>query len=201
MWQTPASRAGVHCQFVDFDVLLRGTMNLLPISFLDELIAIRRDIHSHPELAFHETRTSDIVARELAAYGLEVHRGLAGTGVVGTLRKGSGQRAIGLRADMDALPLQEKNDFAHGSKHPGRMHACGHDGHTAMLLGAARYIATHPDQVPFDGILHFIFQPAEESEGGAEIMGFQPTFWSDGFGMVKDRFGTHWMVSAPWRQA
>ena len=145
-------------------------MNLLPISFLDELIVIRRDIHSHPELAFHETRTSDIVARELAAYGLEVHRGLAGTGVVGTLRKGSSQRAIGLRADMDALPLQEKNDFAHGSKHPGRMHACGHDGHTAMLLGAARYIATHPDQVSFDGILHFIFQPAEESEGGAEIM-------------------------------
>ncbi len=145
-------------------------MNLLPISFLDELIAIRRDIHAHPELAFHETRTSDIVARELATYGLEVHRGLAGTGVVGTLRKGSSERVVGLRADMDALPLQEKNDFSHASKHSGRMHACGHDGHTVMLLGAARYIATHLDQLSFDGTLHFIFQPAEESEGGAEIM-------------------------------
>ena len=116
-------------------------MKLLDIPFLPDLIAIRRDIHAHPELAFHETRTADIVARELASYGLEVHRGLAKTGVVGTLRKGTGPRAIGLRADMDALPVEEKNAFAHCSRLAGRMHACGHDGHTTLLLGAARYMA------------------------------------------------------------
>ncbi len=149
-------------------------MNLLPIPFLAELAGIRRDIHAHPELAFQEARTSDIVARELTAYGMEVHRGLAGTGVVGILRKGQSSRAIGLRADMDALPLQEKNEFGHRSKHAGRMHACGHDGHTAMLLGAARYIAKNLDSVDFDGSVVFIFQPAEESEsgsaGGADAM-------------------------------
>ena len=149
-------------------------MTLLPIPFLAELAAIRRDIHAHPELAFQEARTSDIVARELTAYGLEVHRGLAGTGVVGVLRKGKGSRAIGLRADMDALPLQEKNEFGHRSEYAGRMHACGHDGHTTMLLGAARYIAENPACVDFDGTVVFIFQPAEESEsgsaGGADAM-------------------------------
>ena len=145
-------------------------MNLLSIPFFDALAAIRRDIHTHPELAFQEARTSDIVARELAAYGLQVHRGLAGTGVVGILRKGDSQRAIGLRADMDALPLLEKNDFPHCSKHPGRMHACGHDGHTTMLLGAARYLAENRDAVEFDGTVYFIFQPAEESDGGADVM-------------------------------
>ncbi|MDR2789049.1 MAG: M20/M25/M40 family metallo-hydrolase, partial [Candidatus Accumulibacter sp.] len=116
-------------------------MNLLNIRFLDELAVLRRDLHAHPELAFQETRTADIVARELSACGIEVHRGLDGTGVVGVLRKGAGRRAIGLRADMDALPMPEKNGFAYVSQNPGRMHACGHDGHTAMLLGAARYLA------------------------------------------------------------
>ena len=145
-------------------------MNLLALPFLSDLVTIRRDIHAHPELAFNETRTADIIARELAAYGLEVHRGLAKTGVVGTLRKGNGARAIGLRADMDALPLDEKNDFAHRSRRQGTMHACGHDGHSTMLLGAARYLAEHRDRLDFDGTVHFIFQPAEEAEGGAAVM-------------------------------
>lgn len=145
-------------------------MTPLNIPFLDELAAIRRDIHTHPELAFNELRTAELVARELTRYGLEVHCGLAGTGVIGVLRKGSGTRAIGLRADMDALPLQEKNDFPHRSRDPGRMHACGHDGHTTILLGAARYLAEHRDDLDFDGTVYFIFQPAEESEGGAAVM-------------------------------
>ena len=145
-------------------------MKLLDISFLADLVALRRDIHAHPELAFHETRTSDIVARELAAYGLEVHRGLAKTGVVGVLRKGNSPRAIGLRADMDALPVEEKNEFAHCSRHAGKMHACGHDGHTTLLLGAARYLAENKDVLDFDGTVYFIFQPAEESEAGADVM-------------------------------
>jgi hippurate hydrolase len=140
---------------------------LLALPFLAELTALRRDIHAHPELAFNENRTADIVARELQRYGLEVHRGMAKTGVVGVLRAGTSARMIGLRADMDALPLCELNEFPHHSKHHGKMHACGHDGHTAMLLGAARYLAENPD---FDGIAVFIFQPAEESEGGAAVM-------------------------------
>ncbi len=142
-------------------------MSILELPYLAELTALRRDIHAHPELAYQETRTADIVAAELQAYGFEVHRGLAQTGVVGVLRAGSGTRMIGVRADMDALPLVEMNEFPHHSRHPGRMHACGHDGHTAMLLGAARYLAAHPD---FDGIAVFIFQPAEEAEGGAARM-------------------------------
>ena len=146
------------------------TMNLLTLPFIAELTKIRRDIHAHPELAFQEKRTADIVARELTTYGLEVHRGLAQTGVVGVLRKGSSPRAIGLRADMDALPLEEKSQLAHRSTHRGRMHACGHDGHTALLLGAARYLAENQQQIDFDGTVYFIFQPAEEAEGGAEIM-------------------------------
>ena len=137
-------------------------------AFEPELTAIRRDIHRHPETAFEEVRTADIVAAKLAAWGLKVHRGLAKTGVVGTLQgRRPGQKAIGLRADMDALNLQEKNDFAYRSVHDGKMHACGHDGHTTMLLGAARYLAANPD---FAGTLHFIFQPAEEGEGGARVM-------------------------------
>lgn len=145
-------------------------MNLLDLPFLADLTALRRDIHAHPELAFGEVRTSDLVARELAAYGLDVHRGLAKTGVVGILRWGSGKRAVGLRADMDALPLLEKNSFPHHSQHEGKMHGCGHDGHTAMLLGAARYLGQHHDEFDLDGTLYFIFQPAEESEGGAAVM-------------------------------
>ncbi len=131
------------------------------------LIALRRDIHAHPELAFDERRTSDLVARALESAGIEVHRGLAGTGVVGVLRAGSSGRAIGLRADMDALPIQEQNLFPHRSRHDGHMHACGHDGHTAMLLGAAEHLAATRD---FDGTVYFIFQPAEETVGGARVM-------------------------------
>jgi hippurate hydrolase len=131
------------------------------------LAALRRDIHAHPETAFEERRTSDVVAEFLAATGIEVHRGLAGTGVVGVLRAGSGDKAIGLRADMDALPILEQNIFPHRSRFDGRMHACGHDGHTAMLLGAAEYLAATRN---FDGTVVFIFQPAEEGEGGARVM-------------------------------
>ena len=131
------------------------------------LVALRRDLHAHPELAFEEHRTADLVARSLEAAGIEVHRGLATTGVVGVLRRGSSQRAIGLRADMDALPIQEQNRFPHRSRHEGRMHACGHDGHTAMLLAAAEHLAAYGG---FDGTVYFIFQPAEETVGGARVM-------------------------------
>ena len=132
----------------------------------NEMTAWRRDIHAHPEIAFEEERTADMVAKKLASFGIQVHRGLAKTGVVGTLTTGDGP-SIGLRADMDALPMQEKNGFAHCSKHPGKMHACGHDGHTAMLLGAAKYLAETKN---FSGTVHFIFQPAEEGEGGGRVM-------------------------------
>jgi amidohydrolase len=135
--------------------------------YQEHLAALRRDIHAHPELAFEEQRTSDVVAEFLAKAGVEVHRGLAGTGVVGMLRAGSSERAIGLRADMDALPMREQNLFPHHSKIAGKMHACGHDGHTAMLLGAAQYLAATRR---FDGMVVFIFQPAEEGEGGARVM-------------------------------
>jgi amidohydrolase len=133
-----------------------------------DLTSIRRDIHRHPETAFEEQRTADIVAAKLTAWGIEIDRGLAKTGVVGTLKgKRPGQKTIGLRADMDALHLQEKNEFDHASVHANKMHACGHDGHTTMLLGAAKHLAANPD---FAGTVHFIFQPAEEGEGGARVM-------------------------------
>jgi amidohydrolase len=133
-----------------------------------ELTAIRRDIHRHPETAFEEQRTAQIVADKLQSWGIEIHRGLATTGVVGTLKgKRPGQKTIGLRADMDALHLQEKNDFDYASVHANKMHACGHDGHTTMLLGAAKHLAAAPD---FAGTVHFIFQPAEEGLGGARVM-------------------------------
>ncbi len=132
-----------------------------------DMTAWRRDIHAHPELGFQETRTADLVAAKLASFGIAVHRGLGKTGVVGTLSAGTSQRSVGLRADMDALPIEEANTFAHRSTHPGVMHACGHDGHTTMLLGAARYLA---ETRKFDGIVHFIFQPAEEGIGGARAM-------------------------------
>jgi amidohydrolase len=139
----------------------------------DEMSAWRRDLHSHPETAFEEHRTSALIAAKLQEFGIEVHRGLAGTGLVGTLRAGSGARAIGLRADMDALRIHEKNRFDYVSKIDGKMHACGHDGHIAMLLGAAKYLAEVRD---FDGIVHFIFQPAEENEGGGRVMVEQGLF-------------------------
>ena len=133
----------------------------------EELTAIRRDIHAHPELGFDEHRTAELVATKLAEWGIEVHRGIGGTGVVGVLRNGNAQQAVGLRADMDALPMQEANDTAWRSQNPGRMHACGHDGHTTMLLGAARYLAETRN---FQGTVNFIFQPAEEGVGGALAM-------------------------------
>jgi amidohydrolase len=133
----------------------------------DEMTRWRRDLHAHPELGFEETRTSDIVAEKLRAFGLEVHRGIGKTGVVGVLRSGQGTRSIGLRADMDALPIREENTFEHRSTHDGRMHACGHDGHTTMLLAAAKYLA---ERRSFDGVVNFIFQPAEEGIGGARAM-------------------------------
>ncbi|MEQ8663513.1 MAG: M20 aminoacylase family protein [Gammaproteobacteria bacterium] len=127
----------------------------------------RRDIHAHPELAYNEHRTADLVATRLESFGIPVVRGLGKTGVVGTLKVGNSDRSIGLRADMDALPLSEANTFEHASRHAGVMHACGHDGHTTMLLAAAEYLAARRD---FDGIVHFIFQPAEEGEAGAKAM-------------------------------
>jgi amidohydrolase len=145
-------------------------MNLIEpiLSWQAELAAIRQDIHAHPELGYEEVRTSDLVAAKLSAWGVEVHRGLAGTGVVGVIRgKGDSKRAVGLRADMDALPMQEANTFGHASTVPGKMHACGHDGHTTMLLGAARYLAQTRD---FDGSVIVIFQPAEEGGAGAQRM-------------------------------
>jgi hippurate hydrolase len=134
-----------------------------------DLQAIRRDLHAHPELAFQESRTSQIVAERLAAWGVEVHRGLAKTGVVGVVkgRKSASGRAVGLRADMDCLPIHETADIPHKSQHAGRMHACGHDGHTTMLLGAARYLAETRE---FDGTAFAIFQPAEENGGGGKVM-------------------------------
>jgi amidohydrolase len=126
----------------------------------------RRYLHAQPELAFNEHKTSDFVAARLEEFGLEVHRGLAGTGVVGTLRRGEGG-TVGLRADMDALPITEANDFGHASRHTGHMHACGHDGHTTMLLGAASQLARNGR---FGGTVHFIFQPAEEGEAGGRKM-------------------------------
>jgi len=133
-----------------------------------ELTALRRDIHAHPELAFEESRTSDLVAAKLAAWGVEVHRGLAKTGVVGVVKgRAASARSIGLRADMDCLPMHETNTFNHKSTNPGRMHACGHDGHTTMLLGAARYLAETRN---FAGTAYLIFQPAEEGGGGGQVM-------------------------------
>jgi amidohydrolase len=136
--------------------------------FLPEMTAWRRDFHAHPEIGFEEQRTSAIVAAKLEEWGIEVHRGLGGTGVVGVLRGNrGGNRAIGLRADMDALPMQEANTFAHRSVNANRMHACGHDGHTTMLLGAAKYLAQTGN---FSGTVHLIFQPAEEGLAGAKAM-------------------------------
>ncbi|MBQ0931221.1 M20 aminoacylase family protein [Ideonella alba] len=133
----------------------------------DEITRIRRDLHAHPELCFHEVRTAEVVAQRLTEWGIPIERGLGTTGLVGIIRGGDSPRAVGLRADMDALPMTEFNTFEHASRHPGRMHACGHDGHTAMLLAAAKHLATHRN---FDGTVYLIFQPAEEGGGGAREM-------------------------------
>ncbi len=149
-------------------------MNLAELKLIPELLnsaatiaAIRRDLHAHPELCFNEFRTADLVANKFAEWGIPTHRGMGTTGVVGIVKAGTSDRAIALRADMDALPMQEFNTFAHTSKHPGKMHSCGHDGHTAMLLAAAQHLAQHRD---FDGTVYLVFQPAEEGGGGAREM-------------------------------
>ena len=131
------------------------------------MATIRRDLHAHPELCFQEVRTADVVAAKLSEWGIPIHRGLGTTGVVGIVKAGTSDRAIVLRADMDALPMQEFNTFAHASQHPGKMHACGHDGHTAMLLAAGQYLALNRN---FDGTVYLVFQPAEEGGGGAREM-------------------------------
>jgi hippurate hydrolase len=157
---------------------------LLP-ALTPKIAAFRRDIHAHPELAFDEKRTATKVADYLDGLGLEVHRGIARTGVVAKLSLGNGKRAIGLRADMDALPLSELNSFPHRSTHHGKMHACGHDGHTAMLLGAAEALSRLRN---FDGTVYFIFQPAEEHEGGGRVMVEEGLFERFPMDMV---FGLH----------
>jgi len=131
------------------------------------IAAVRRDLHAHPELCFEEVRTADVVAAKLTEWGIPIHRGLGTTGVVGIVKNGTSERAVGLRADMDALPVTELNTFEHASQHHGKMHACGHDGHTAMLLAAAQHLAQHRN---FDGTVYLIFQPAEEGGGGAREM-------------------------------
>jgi hippurate hydrolase len=132
-----------------------------------DMVALRHHLHAHPELAFEEHATSELVAERLAEWGYEVHRGLGGTGIVGTLKLGSSTRTLGLRADMDALPIHEQTGLPYASRHAGKMHACGHDGHTAILLAAARHLASERS---FDGTLHLIFQPAEEGLGGGRKM-------------------------------
>lgn len=131
------------------------------------IASLRRDIHAHPELCFEEVRTSDLIAKALTDWGIEVHRGLGKTGVVGIVRNGTSKRAVGIRADIDALPMTEHNHFPHASKYAGKMHACGHDGHTAMLLAAAKHLSRHRN---FDGTVYLVFQPAEEGGGGAREM-------------------------------
>jgi amidohydrolase len=144
-------------------------MNLIEPILADTatIQAIRRDIHAHPELCFQENRTADVIAKALTDWGIPVHRGLGTTGVVGIVKNGSSSRAVGLRADIDALPMTEHNTFAHASQHVGKMHACGHDGHTAMLLAAAKHFSRHRN---FDGTVYLVFQPAEEGGGGAREM-------------------------------
>lgn len=136
-------------------------------AYQPELVSIRQDIHAHPELGLEEHRTADLVAQKLQEWGIEVHRGIGKTGVVGVLRNGNGQGSVGLRSDMDALPILEATGLPYASQNPGKMHACGHDGHTTILLGAAKYLAETRN---FNGTVHFIFQPAEEGIGGAMEM-------------------------------
>jgi amidohydrolase len=171
-------------------------MNLIDplIEFQSELQQIRRDIHAHPELCYEEQRTADVVAQKLTEWGIPLLRGMGGTGVVGIIKSGTSARAVGLRADMDALPMQELNTFAHASRHAGKMHACGHDGHTAMLLGAAHYLSYLAQQRNFDGTVYVIFQPAEEGGAGARAMMEQGLFEQCPMDAV---FGMHNWPGAP----
>src|SRR6202043_1277883 len=167
-----AERRGLHSRQIPLHIFCNRITDMPTIdridAFADELTAIRRDLHAHPEIGFEEVRTSGIVADKLTQWGIEVHRGLGGTGVVGVLKgKGSAGKRIGLRADMDALPMEENTNLKWRSTIPGRFHGCGHDDHTTILLGAARYLAETRN---FDGTVHFIFQPAEEGLGGARAM-------------------------------
>jgi len=132
-----------------------------------QIAAVRRDLHAHPELCFEERRTADVIAKQLTDWGVPIHRGMGTTGIVAIFKNGTSDRAVGLRADMDALPITEFNTFDHKSTVPGKMHACGHDGHTAMLLAAAKHLSKHRN---FDGTVYLIFQPAEEGGGGAREM-------------------------------
>lgn len=144
-------------------------MNLIEPILADAaaITALRREIHAHPELCFQEVRTADLIAKALTDWGIPIHRGMGTTGVVGIVKNGTSNRAVGLRADIDALPMTEHNHFPHRSQHPGKMHACGHDGHTAMLLAAAKHLSRHRN---FDGTVYLVFQPAEEGGGGAREM-------------------------------
>ncbi len=144
-------------------------MNLIEPILADAaaITALRREIHAHPELCFQEVRTADLIAKALTDWGIPIHRGMGTTGVVGIIKNGSSNRGVGLRADIDALPMTEHNHFPHRSQYPGKMHACGHDGHTAMLLAAAKHLSRHRN---FDGTVYLIFQPAEEGGGGAREM-------------------------------
>ncbi|MDO5103607.1 MAG: M20 aminoacylase family protein [Lautropia sp.] len=160
-----------------------------------EFQAIRHDIHAHPELGYEEQRTAQLVAEHLQSWGYQVTTGVAGTGVVGTLTRGTSGRSIGLRADMDALPLEEANNFAHRSQHPGRMHACGHDGHTTTLLAAARHLS---ENARFNGTVHLVFQPAEEGGAGARTMIEEGLFERFPCDMV---FGAHNWPGIPVGQA
>ena len=135
-----------------------------------EVIGWRHRIHANPELGFHEHQTARFVADQMRSFGLEVHEGIGGTGVVGVLRSGSAQRSIGFRAELDALPIVERSGKLYTSRNQGVMHACGHDGHAAMLLGAAKLLSEQPD---FDGVLHFVFQPAEEFGAGGGVVGHE----------------------------
>ena len=144
-----------------------GDADEISVNILNQAVSWRRHLHQHPELAYQERQTADFVAAQLTQFGLSIHRGLAGTGVVGTLTRGTSRRAIGIRADMDALPIQEQSGVPHASTAPSVMHACGHDGHVAMLLTAAAFCAQDSN---LDGTVHFIFQPAEENEGGGRRM-------------------------------
>lgn len=139
----------------------------IPKALIQDLVTLRQDIHAHPEMAFKENRTSDLIARKLTEWGVQLDRGIAKTGIVAAIKAGTSERAIALRCDMDALPIIERTGKPHASTHEGVLHACGHDGHTTMLLGAARYLSQNPN---FEGTVYLVFQPAEENEGGGRVM-------------------------------